>query len=203
MAQAKDHDDEDTIPKSSSSNQLTRSSKIRTLETLSKMETKLENKNYFIAQRSNVEIYGFVGWIVTFVILFLYFVYAFTPDSILHAIGITYYPDKYWATGVPAFLCSVWMVSVFWNCLYIRYNSYPLDDMRCIEDGRTVYLKRENVVFGQSRLEHEQVHQTSGAVDDDVLEEVLDKYPVVPVVRDVPLEIINELLFEEKSRKNV
>ena len=198
--QADDHD-EGTIPKSSSaSNQLTttKSSKLHTMRN-SNIESKLENKNYFIAKRSNVEIYGFVGWIVTFVILIMYFVYAFTPDSVLHAIGITYYPDKYWATGVPAFLCSVWMVLVFWSYLYIHYNSYPLDDMRCIEDNRTMYLKRENIVFGKSRLEHELVQKSGG----NVLEEVLDKYPVVPVVRDVPLDIINELLFEQKSRKNV
>ena len=135
-----------------------------------------------IKRSSNVEIYGFVGWIVTFVILFLYLSYAYIPDEWLHIIGVTYYPDKYWAMAIPCFLCVVWITFFLWNYFYYHYNSYPLDDLRCIEDNRTKYLKRENIVLGS--WENKNPKKTD---------------PIVPIVRDLPLEIVNEMLFDKEE----
>lgn len=58
-----------------------------------------------------VEVYGFVAWLVSFVLfgmfcafhkdichhslLGMYCLWAFLPDSVLHAMGISYYPSKY------------------------------------------------------------------------------------------------------------
>jgi hypothetical protein len=41
------------------------------------------------------EVYGFVAWIATFFLFGAYLLWAYLPESWLHAIGVTYYPDKY------------------------------------------------------------------------------------------------------------
>ena len=47
----------------------------------------------------------------------LYILWAYTPDSVLQAHGINYYPSKYWAVALPAWVC-VAVVFVYW--LYER-----------------------------------------------------------------------------------
>ncbi|CAA6668174.1 unnamed protein product [Spirodela intermedia] len=63
------------------------------------------------------EVYGFVGAISTVIatgelikmkqrivqILIRFLVWAYTPEPWLHALGITYYPSKFWALAVPAY----------------------------------------------------------------------------------------------------
>jgi len=43
----------------------------------------------------------------------LYLVWAYTPNATLEAHGITYYPSKYWAVVLPAWV-SVTVVFVYW-----------------------------------------------------------------------------------------
>uniref|UniRef100_A0ACD5VJQ1 Uncharacterized protein n=1 Tax=Avena sativa TaxID=4498 RepID=A0ACD5VJQ1_AVESA len=50
------------------------------------------------------EVYGFVGSITTVIATAVYLVWAYTPEPWLHSLGITYYPTKYWAVAVPAFV---------------------------------------------------------------------------------------------------
>ncbi|EZG43415.1 PIG-P protein [Gregarina niphandrodes] len=49
-------------------------------------------------------VYGFVSWIVSFVLIVAYVVWEFVPDDLLYSWGITYYPWKYW--GVALFLMA-------------------------------------------------------------------------------------------------
>ena len=65
----------------------------------------------------SIEIYGFVGWIGTFILYSLYLIWAFVPDSILHKLGIYYYPSKYWALAIPSIIC---LTIIF---LFITYQS--------------------------------------------------------------------------------
>lgn len=60
----------------------------------------------------SAEIYGFVGWVSSFIIFFLYIIWAFVPDSTLHKYEIYYYPDKTWALAIPS-LISMTIVAVF------------------------------------------------------------------------------------------
>ncbi|CAM0871323.1 unnamed protein product [Alopecurus aequalis] len=65
------------------------------------------------------EVYGFVGSITTVIATAVYLVWAYTPEPWLHSLGITYYPTKYWAVAVPAFV----MVAVALSLLaYVGSN---------------------------------------------------------------------------------
>eukprot|EP01039_Chlorochromonas_danica_P015642 gene15642-18412_t len=48
-------------------------------------------------------IYAFVGLIASYVFLFAYLGWAFLPSSVLHKLGITYYPSRYYAIAIPAY----------------------------------------------------------------------------------------------------
>ena len=47
------------------------------------------------ARGATAEVYGFVGWITSFLALGAYLVWAYVPDSVLRHAGFTYLPDKY------------------------------------------------------------------------------------------------------------
>ena len=50
-------------------------------------------------------VYGFVGWLGTLVGFLLYLLWAYLPVEILHNLGVTYYPSRYWAVAIPAYVC--------------------------------------------------------------------------------------------------
>ena len=47
----------------------------------------------------------------------LFMLWAYTPEAVLEAHGVTYYPSKYWAVALPAWACAT-VVFVYW--LYER-----------------------------------------------------------------------------------
>ncbi|KAI8901675.1 PIG-P [Globomyces pollinis-pini] len=53
------------------------------------------------------EFYGFVLYLTTFLVSILYLCWSFLSDSVLHSIGITYYPSRTWAIVVPFFIVSL------------------------------------------------------------------------------------------------
>ncbi|KAJ0961758.1 hypothetical protein J5N97_029586 [Dioscorea zingiberensis] len=61
------------------------------------------------------EVYGFVGAITTVIATVIYLVWAYVPESWLHSVGITYYPNKYWVLAFPVFLTvTVVLMLVFY-----------------------------------------------------------------------------------------
>ena len=82
----------------------------------------------------NTGIYGFVAWIGTHLCYAVFLLWAYLPEHVLHDLGVTYYPSKYWAVAVP---CHV-LVSV--AAVYVGYWFYnmmrlpPLESFHNIVD---------------------------------------------------------------------
>ncbi|KFM82537.1 Phosphatidylinositol N-acetylglucosaminyltransferase subunit P, partial [Stegodyphus mimosarum] len=57
------------------------------------------------APTSSRSVYGFVLYLGSYSLLIMYLIWAYIPTPWLHALGLTYWPQKYWAIAVPVFVC--------------------------------------------------------------------------------------------------
>lgn len=87
------------------------------------------------ATAKTVEVYGFVGWITTFLAWICYLLWAYLPESVLHQVGVSYYPNKYWAVAAPALLVTMLLLEA---CTYggIGLSVNPhVDSFESLADG--------------------------------------------------------------------
>lgn len=79
--------------------------------------------------------YGFALYLGSSCGLGLYLIWALVPDPVLHALGLTYWPQKYWALAVPIHLLVT--LFLFVAFIYPAINLIlipPLNDVRIISD---------------------------------------------------------------------
>lgn len=83
------------------------------------------------------ETYGFIGWVASFLFLGVYLLWSLVPDSLLHELGITYCPSKYWAVALPVyFWVFVLMVQVCYQGLNLLLTK-PFSSLYTLEDEYT------------------------------------------------------------------
>ncbi|KAK3923368.1 Phosphatidylinositol N-acetylglucosaminyltransferase subunit P [Frankliniella fusca] len=86
-------------------------------------------------------VYGFVLYLGSCSALGLYLVWAILPDSVLHSLGLTYWPMKSWAVTLPIYGCV--LLALFAFLFYPGLNFMivpPIDDMRIITDSHSIPL---------------------------------------------------------------
>ena len=82
-------------------------------------------------------VYAFVAWIASMVVFVVFLIWAFSPRSFFHEMGITYYPSRYYALALPAYMIMLVLVVVM---SYIGINmmmTLEADDMRTIRDSQS------------------------------------------------------------------
>ncbi|XP_059154198.1 phosphatidylinositol N-acetylglucosaminyltransferase subunit P-like [Physella acuta] len=89
-------------------------------------------------------IYGFVLYLSSIIGLGLYIVWAYIPDYWLHSVGLTYWPQKYWAVSLPVYLCVAIILSYIAYTGLILIKTPALDDVRTITDRRALYADNEH-----------------------------------------------------------
>uniref|UniRef100_A0A6B2LMC5 PIG-P domain-containing protein n=1 Tax=Arcella intermedia TaxID=1963864 RepID=A0A6B2LMC5_9EUKA len=110
----------------------------------------------------------------TWVGLFAYVGWAFLPDSMLHPLGMGYYPDRYWAIATPMFLLLCWLFSIVVYLALNLIDTAPLDSFQTITD-----------------------EQANEITESEGLQEAGQ---IVPIA-DVPITVVNDILYNTKPRK--
>lgn len=82
------------------------------------------------------EYYGFVLYLFSSMAFLVYLLWSYLPSPFLHALGIYYYPNRWWAVATPAFLV---MTLVYIYVALAAYNTemltVPLSSAETIVDG--------------------------------------------------------------------
>lgn len=136
-------------------------------------------------EKVSTEIYGFVAWVTTWVLLIAFLAWEIVPSRdfvrshactagekgcIADAIRAEV-PDQHWALAVPALLISlvVFIVLAYWSTVF--RTTPPLDSPAAHSSARAPSARKRSVVG------------------------------TIPQIEDVPLEIVTRLLFERRSRR--
>ncbi|KAG9458473.1 hypothetical protein H6P81_002981 [Aristolochia fimbriata] len=128
------------------------------------------------------EVYGFVGSITTLITTALFFTWAYVPEPWLHYLGITYYPSRYWALAVPAYVIVTVVLAI---TFYIGLNFMATPSAISL-----------STIFDEYSREP-MTRRTDGE----------DDQPIEPI-SDIPISQINDLMFgstllQEKKKKKV
>lgn len=121
-------------------------------------------------------VYGFVFYLASFVCFAVYVIWAYIPDPWLHCIGLTYWPQKYWAVAVPVYICMTIILAFVAYTGLILLKTAPITDVSTITDDKAVYSSE------------------------------FDKNPdCLPPLQDLDISTVNRLLYNEDnlSKKNI
>eukprot|EP00029_Vermamoeba_vermiformis_P014108 TRINITY_DN9195_c0_g1_i1.p1 TRINITY_DN9195_c0_g1~~TRINITY_DN9195_c0_g1_i1.p1 ORF type:complete len:175 (+),score=6.01 TRINITY_DN9195_c0_g1_i1:81-527(+) len=114
-----------------------------------------------------IEVYGFVGWIASFVAYVVFIAWAFLPDSVLQPLGITYYPDRYWAIAIPVWIMVLGAFAVIFYFGINLTNTEPLNSIFTVVDEHSRSVGHER-------------NPPPGSI---------------PATVDIPITVVNELMF--------
>ncbi|KAJ9622586.1 hypothetical protein H2204_011505 [Knufia peltigerae] len=81
------------------------------------------------------EYYGFVLYLASTIAFLMYILWSYLPSPFLHAMGVTYYPNRWWSLAIPAWIV---MLLIFIYAALLSYNveylTLPLDSLECMVD---------------------------------------------------------------------
>ncbi|KAF2205575.1 PIG-P-domain-containing protein [Delitschia confertaspora ATCC 74209] len=81
------------------------------------------------------EYYGFALYLASSAAFLMYILWAYVPSPLLHQMGIHYYPNRWWALAVPAWLVVLVMyIYVALASYNTRYLTLPLSNIENLVD---------------------------------------------------------------------
>ena len=121
-----------------------------------------------------VAIYGFVGWIFTFIAYVLYLIWALLPEHVIEgSLGVMWYPNRYWSIAGPA-----WILVLI---LYVFSSAFFFNMMVTKPLSSVSYLRDKHSVEEEAELD-------SFKLSDDAY--------AVPQLTDINISDVNKVLFQ-------
>lgn len=138
------------------------------------------------------EYYGFVLYLFSSLTFLIYLLWSYLPSPFLHALGIYYYPNRWWSLALPSFLVMFFLYIYVALATYnTSYLTLPLQSIETIVDEASKVATLDHTTRRKER-----------SLQD--WREVWD-YPS-DAVMDVPLGGVCEILYgnlkEEKEGSN-
>jgi phosphatidylinositol N-acetylglucosaminyltransferase subunit P len=81
------------------------------------------------------EYYGFVLYLASSLAFLLYLLWSYLPSPFLAAIGLHYYPNRWWSLAIPSFLVML-LVYIYVALLSynVEYLTLPMGSVECVVD---------------------------------------------------------------------
>ncbi|KAF4958585.1 hypothetical protein FGADI_2282 [Fusarium gaditjirri] len=139
------------------------------------------------------EYYGFVLYLFSSLTFLIYLLWGYLPSPFLHALGIYYYPNRWWALAIPAFIVmTVVYIYVALAAFNTEMLTVPLSSVETVVDGAGKLAEidakgrlrggrnRERKVHGDGRLRWREIWSEG-----------------TDAVMDIPLAGVCEVLYGE------
>lgn len=148
-------------------------------------------------------LYGFFMYVFSNMMLGIYLIWAFIPDSWLHYFNIYYYPVKYWATAVPI-QCLV-ALTLFTFFIYPSFNlilTSTIDSINTIRDPFSHYTH----VIKKNPCGSSQVSKCSCVDGNRCMKNSIPtpreiKENTVPPLRDLNISFVCKKMYLKKQTK--
>lgn len=92
------------------------------------------------------EYYGFVLYLASSLAFLMYILWSYLPSPFLHALGITYYPNRWWSLAIPAWIVMVliyiYIALACWNVEYMTLGLERVETM--VDEAGSVAILDEN-----------------------------------------------------------
>jgi len=108
------------------------------------------------------EYYGFTLYLTSSLVFLLYLLWSFLPSPFLHQLGIYYYPNRWWALAIPAWLvmliCYIYVALASYNTGTLTLGMTELEclvdetgDIAVVDaEGKIVKRERRTDITGKS-----------------------------------------------------
>lgn len=123
------------------------------------------------------EIYGFAIFSFTIISYGIFILWAFIPEEILHYLGVSYYPSKYWAIALPSYMIFSGLLGLLGYVAMCLIKTPPLDSFSTFTD-----------THARKPRDRSQRKNLGG-------------HGKVPAVSDLPLSVINKLFHSTRVWK--
>ncbi|KAI8972844.1 PIG-P-domain-containing protein, partial [Trametes punicea] len=131
------------------------------------------------------EFYGFVAWASTYLLFVLYLLWAFLPDEYIHALGVSWYPNREWSLLIPAYGMVLVLLTYFTYFALALAGTPSFDDMSTITDSKA--LLPDAARGATSAYAPYLAHAQRDAI---------------PEMYDIPLGLVNRVLYGPHRRRN-